>query len=74
MNIADIGEEVASLRAANLKMRDYLLALAAECQRCGGTGSVSVQYGGDGYGSKCSALADGEKPCPRCREIREALR
>ena len=37
-----------------------------KCLTCNGTGVVNIQYGGDGYGDRCAALADAEGPCPDC--------
>lgn len=37
------------------------------CERCGGSGVINVRYGGDGYGGRCCAEADGEGPCPDCQ-------
>jgi hypothetical protein len=37
------------------------------CERCHGTGLITIQYGGDGYGDKCCGLADADdQPCPSC--------
>jgi hypothetical protein len=39
------------------------------CERCHGTGLVTLSYGGDGYGDRCSAMADADdQPCPDCTE------
>lgn len=38
-----------------------------ECERCHGTGLVTISYGGDGYGDRCAGLADADdQPCPDC--------
>jgi hypothetical protein len=55
-----------------------LLALAkqyaSECATCKGTGVVTRQYGGDGYGDRCAALADADdQPCQDCEGIREVI-
>lgn len=64
----------AKLCADHLRCRDKLLEWAKECSRCDGTGIVSRQYGGDGYGDKCCALADADDQiCPDCADIREVL-
>lgn len=40
---------------------------AERCEHCDGTGLVTIQYGGDGYGDKCCGLADADdQPCPEC--------
>lgn len=37
------------------------------CERCHGTGLVTISYGGDGYGNRCAAMADADdQPCPDC--------
>ncbi len=39
------------------------------CERCNGTGLVTISYGGDGYGGRCAAMADADdQPCPECEE------
>lgn len=58
---------------ANLKLRDYLLARARECEACGGTGCVTVmRYAG------APLYFEGEKiervePCGDCHDLREVL-
>lgn len=39
---------------------------AERCERCDGSGEVSVTIGGDGYGGKCCGEMDCEGPCPDC--------
>ena len=37
-----------------------------KCEDCDGTGVVERSVGGDGYGGRCSALADVECECIMC--------
>lgn len=39
---------------------------AGTCSHCDGTGTRAVSYGGDGFGNRCAAIADGETPCDEC--------
>ena len=37
------------------------------CERCHGTGLVTISYGGDGYGNRCAAMVDADdQPCGDC--------
>ena len=60
--------ENATLREQNLRMRDYLLALAKECIRCHGTGLRTLNYVRDGI-----EMDADDQPCPDCAEIRAVL-
>lgn len=38
------------------------------CDVCHGSGLVTRQYGGDGYGDRCCGLADADdQPCTACQ-------
>jgi hypothetical protein len=55
-----------------------LLALAkqyaSECAGCGGKGTRTISYGGDGYGNRCAARVDADdQPCPDCADIRAVI-
>jgi hypothetical protein len=40
------------------------------CERCHGTGLVTIQIGGDGYGDKCCGVMDcDDQPCTSCGEF-----
>lgn len=39
-----------------------------DCERCGGSGTVNVTIGGDGYGGRCCGEMDCEADCPECEE------
>lgn len=45
----------------------YAWFVEPKCERCNDTGVINISYGGDGYGGRCAAMADGEGPCPECR-------
>lgn len=59
--------ELIELRAAHLKMRDKLLALAKECAECGGSGVIPVN-------EDLQAAFGKTMPCDGCEDIRECLR
>lgn len=49
--------------------RDFAELLGSDdgCDFCNGSGLVTIQYGGDGYGDKCCARADADdQPCGEC--------
>jgi hypothetical protein len=60
-----------------LRSAPDLLALAkqyaSECTGCDGKGVITKQYGGDGYGDRCAALADAEQSCEDCADIRKII-
>lgn len=62
-----------SITAQRDRMLAMLRKLAGECAECHGSGTKSVSYGGDGYGDRCAAQADGEAACEDCADIREAI-
>ncbi|MDB6104092.1 MAG: hypothetical protein JWO52_4091 [Gammaproteobacteria bacterium] len=71
-------DEKADANARLIAAAPDLLALAhqyaSECSNCGGKGVVTRQYGGDGYGDRCAALADADdQPCDECEDIRKVI-
>jgi DnaJ-class molecular chaperone len=62
------------LIAASPDLLALAIQYASECAECDGTGIVSRQIGGDGYGDRCAGVADVEAPCPDCEDIRKVLR
>lgn len=63
--LLQVERERDSLREVNSKLRDRLLAIAATCAPCGGTGCVTL--GADRIVTKRVV------PCEACHDIREAL-
>jgi hypothetical protein len=67
------GAADARLIAAAPDLLDLAKQYASECTECSGTGVVTRQYGGDGYGDRCAALADADQPCDECADIRAVI-
>jgi hypothetical protein len=59
-----------SLREANCRLRDKLLECAKECERCHGTGLVTIHFPGN---EGVPAWDADDQPCEECRDIREVL-
>jgi hypothetical protein len=56
----------------NLRLRDFLLARAKECEACGGTGCVTVTV--TLYDEAVNDFVeDRQEPCGDCLDIREVL-
>ncbi len=75
---AEIAVVTGKAWAKKFSCADELLEAAIEdakaCANCGGTGLVSRQYGGDGYGNRCAGLADADdQKCEDCEDIRELI-
>ena len=63
-------DELARLRAENLRLRDKLLEIAKQCSSCDGTGLVTVHFAGNEGAPEWDA---DDQPCGDCIDIREAL-
>jgi hypothetical protein len=62
------------LIAAAPELLAFVKQQAADCAECKGTGVVTKQYGGEGYGDRCAALADADdQSCSDCEEIRALI-
>jgi hypothetical protein len=68
-----IGEANARLIAAAPDLLALAKQYASECAECHGSGVVSRQIGGDGYGGRCAAIADVEDDCSECADIRKVI-
>lgn len=62
--------ELAALRDANIRLRDKLLEIAAQCPTCHGTGLRSLHF--PGFEGAPEWDAD-DQPCPDCADIRAVL-
>lgn len=63
-----IQRERDALRETNCKLRDKLLDLAKQCDKCGGTGCVTKRWLDEYFKPR----EQGED-CPKCHDIREVL-
>lgn len=61
-------DELANVRAQNLRLRDKLLEIAKECSGCNGTGLHTVR----GFEGRGRAF-ERQQPCPDCADIRAVL-
>lgn len=62
--------ELIALRAANLKLRDKLLEVAAECTGCHGTGLITRHFLGN---EDRPAWDADDQICESCADIRAVL-
>jgi hypothetical protein len=66
--IIQLERERDDLVRTNFKLRDKLLELAKQCNKCDGTGCVTKRWL-DGYFKPQERVED----CPKCHDIREVL-
>jgi hypothetical protein len=62
--------DVPALLAENMRLRDKLLELAKKCERCRGSGLISIHFEGNEDAPEWDA---DDQTCPDCIDIRSVL-